>query len=217
MKATRAWLAVVGLALAAAVPAAADSSPVLWQEATFFDALLQARDRLARTESDPNMLPVLKAIAGQVAQQVLNLRQIDGYVKAQQDNLRYAFSQPDPKPSLKTIGANLETLAHGSDQIRSNLYFLTARERIASTQALPDTEMYQADLLILGQVQQLQLQLNALYLDSAAAQKIVQSNDWAVDKYFRHDVELLMRSVVRTQDSVFAIYNAGYELATRSR
>lgn len=181
------------------------------------DALLQARDRIARTQSDPAMIPVLKAIANQAAQQVANLRQIDAYVKAQQDNLRYAFAQDDPEASLATIGANLETLAKGSDQIRNNLYYLTARCRLASSQALPDPEMYKAALLILGQVQQVQLSLNALYLDTAAAQKLVVENKWAVDKHFRHRTELLMRSVVRIQDSVFAVYNAGYELTVRSR
>lgn len=213
---TRIWPALALLALA--LPArAADQAPVLWQEATFFDALLQARDRMARSQSDPNMIPVLKAIAGQVAQQVANLQQIDAYVKAQQDNLRFAFSQQDPAASLKTIGANFETLSKGSEQIKSNLYFLTVRCRIASSQALPDADMYKADLVILGQVQQLQLQLNALYLDTVAAKKIVDDNDWALDKEFRHRSQLLMKSVVAVQDSVFAVYNAGYELAMRSR
>src|SRR5262249_44685763 len=153
----------------------------LWQEAYLWDALLTARDRQARAQSDPAMIPVMKSIAGQVAQQVANLAQIDAYVKAQGDNLRYAFSQEDPEPSLETIGANFDTLSKGADQIRNNLYFLTVRCRLASSQALPDTEMYQAALLILGQVQQLQLRLNSLYLDANDAHKLVDENNWATD------------------------------------
>lgn len=211
-------LAPLALAFAAAaLPAKAEPAPTLWQESFFFDALLQARDRLSRSQSDPNMIPVLKAIAGQVAQQVANIQQIDGYVKAQQDNLKFAFAQSDPEASLQTIGANFETLAKGADQIRSNLFFLTARCRIASSQALADPEMYQADLLILGQIQQLQLQLNALYLDTAEARRVAYDNDWALAKEFRRQTEQLMSSVVRVQDSIFSVYNAGYELAMRSR
>jgi hypothetical protein len=199
--------------------AATLETPHLWQERYFWDALMTARDRLARQQSDPEMIPVLKAIANQVAQQVANLQQIDNYVKAQHDNLRYAFSQPDPVSSLSTIGANLDTLTKGADQIRGNLFFLTARCRIASSQALPDPEMYQAALLILAQVQQLQLQLNALYVDATAARAIVAdpANDWAADKHFRERADTLLRSVVRVQDSVFAVYNSGYELAMRCK
>jgi hypothetical protein len=194
-------------------------APSLWQERYFWDALLTARDRVSRSQSDPQMIPVLKAVANQVAQQVANLQQIDNYVKAQHDNLRYAFSQEDPSGSLATIGANFETLAKGADQIRGNLFFLTVRNRMASTQALPDPEMYQAALLILGQVQQLQLQLNALYLDATAARAIAvdPANNWASDKQFRQRTEMLLRAVVRVQDSVFSVYNSGYELAMRCR
>lgn len=208
------------LAAAAASPARAAAwteQTSLWQERYFWDALLQSRDRLARSQSDPAMIPTLKAIAGQVAQQVANLQQIAVYVKAQQDNLRFAFAQDDPQPSLITIGANFETLGKGADQVRNNLYFLTARCRMASTQALPDPEMYQAALLVLGQVQQLQLQLNALYLDAVEDRKIVYENSWGADKAFTQRTESLMRSVVRVQDSIFSVYNAGYELAMRSR
>ncbi len=207
------------LALCATARAAALDSPHLWQERYFWDALMTARDRLARAQSDPEMIPVLKSIANQVAQQVANLQQIDSYVKAQQDNLRYAFGQQDPASSLATIGANIDTLAKGADQIRGNLFFLTARCRIASSQALPDPEMYQATLLILGQVQQLQLQLNALYVDATAARALAADpvNDWAADKHFRDRVDTLMRAVVRVQDSVFAVYNSGYELAMRCK
>jgi hypothetical protein len=214
----RAWKAAC-LASCLLLPAAARGAeaPTLWQERTFFDALLQARDRLSRTQSDPAMIPVMKAIAGQVAQQVANIRQIDLYMKAQQDNLRYAFSQEDPGPSLETISANMDTLAKGSDQIRNNLYFLTVRCRLASTQALPDPEMYQAALVVLGQVQQLQLTLNSLYLNTAAARQVVLDNPWGTDKFFRLKTEALMRSVVRVQDAIFAVYNAGYELAMRSK
>lgn len=205
--------------LAAPIPArgADAAAPSLWQEMYLWDALLTARDRLARSQSDPAMIPVMKSIAGQVAQQVANMAQIDAYVKSQQDNLRYAFSQEDPAPSLETIGANFDTLSKGAEQIRNNLYFLTVRCRIAATQALPDPEMYQAALLILGQVQQLQLRLNSLYLDANDAHKIVGDNAWGTDKHFRHKSDLLLRSVVRVQDSVFSVYNSGYELAMRSR
>lgn len=206
------------LALLLACPAAAqDAGPTLWQERFFWDALMTARDRMARQQSDPMMIPVMKAVAGQVAQQVANLGQIHEYVKSQSDNLRFAYSQPDPKPSLETIQANFETLTAGCDQVRQNLYYLTTRERIAASQALPDPEMYQAGLLILGQVQQLQLTLNALYLDATAARALVHENQWANDKHFTHKTDALLRSVMRVQDSVFAVYNAGYELAMRCR
>lgn len=208
---------LAGLFCAGPAFAADFGAPSLWQEGYFWDALLTARDRVARSQSDPQMIPVMKSIAGQVSQQVANLAQIDTYVKAQQDNLRYAFSQEDPQPSLETIGANFDTLAKGADQIRNNLYFLTARVRMAQSQALPDQEMYQTALLILTQVQQLQLRLNMLYIDANEAKKLVSENNWAADKNFRHRTELLMRSVVRAQDSIFAIYNSGYELAMRCR
>jgi len=210
---------MLGLVFASAGPARAawDQSTSLWQERYYWDGLLQSRDRLARSQSDPAMIPTLKAIAGQVAQQVANLQQIGVYVKAQQDNLRFAFAQSDPQPSLATIGANFDTLSKGADQVRNNLYFLTARCRMASTQALPDQEMYQATLLVLGQVQQLQLKLNTLYLDAVEDRKIVYQNSWAADKNFRARTESLLRSIVRVQDSVFAVYNSGYELAMRSR
>ena len=210
-------------AVLAAAPAAAraagpsDAAPTLWQERYFWDALLPARDKLARQQSDPQMVPVMNAIALQIAQQVANLNQIDQYVKAQGDNLRYAYAQPDPQPSLATISDNLTTLTTGSDQIRQNLYYLTARQRMAASQALPDPEMYQAGLLILGQIQQLQLTLNTLYYDTQAARGIVDQNKWANDKFFTHRTEELMRSVVRIQDSVFSVYNSGYDLAMRCR
>jgi hypothetical protein len=213
----RAWIGLLLLLAASPARAGWSESTSLWQERYFWDALLTARDRISRSQSDPAMIPTLKAIAGQVAQQVVNLQQIGVYVKAQQDNLRFAYTQDDPAPSLATIGTNFETLGKGADQVRNNLYFLTVRCRIASSQALPDPEMYQATLLILGQVQQLQLQLNTLYLDTVEDHRIVYENSWGSDKHFKHRTESLLRSIVRVQDSIFAVYNAGYELAMRSR
>ena len=210
---------LLSAALFCALPAAAldGQAPTLWQERYFWDALLTARDRLARQQSDPMMIPVMKAIAGQIALQVANLGQIHQYVKAQGDNLRYSYAQTDPEPSLATIQANFETLTTGCDQVRQNLYYLTARQRMAQSQALPDAEMYQTGLLILGQVQQLQLTLNALFTDATAVRALVADNKWAGDRHFQHKTEELLRSVVRVQDSVFAVYNAGYELAMRCR
>ncbi|OGS35565.1 MAG: hypothetical protein A2506_03295 [Elusimicrobia bacterium RIFOXYD12_FULL_66_9] len=217
MTPARALLAAFLFCCAAPASALIDAPPTLWQERFFWDALMTARDRMARQQSDPMMVPVMKAIAGQIAQQVANLGQIDQYVKAQADNLRFAYNQPDPKPSLATIRDNFTTLTTGCDQVRQNLYYLTARQRLAQAQALPDPEMYQAALLILGQIQQLQLTLNAVYYDAVAIRGQVSENKWANDKFFTHATEELMRSVVRVQDSVFSVYNAGYELAMRCR
>lgn len=216
---TPARLLLCALLFSGAAPARAlsDSPPTLWQERFFWDALLGARDKMARQQSDPMMLPVMKAIAGQVAQQVANLAQIDQYVKSQADNLRFAYAQADPQPSLATIRDNFATLTTGCDQVRQNLYYLTARQRLAQSQALPDPEMYQAALLILGQTQQLQLTLNAVYYDAVAVRGQVAENKWANEKFFTHSAEELLRSVVRVQDSVFSVYNAGYELAMRCR
>lgn len=212
-----AFVAVAALAGSAAALGMPDQAPTLWQESYFWDALLPARDRLARQQSDPEMVPVMNAVALQIAQQVANLKQIDQYVKAQGDNLRYAYAQTDPQPSLSTISDNFVTLTAGADQVRQNLYYLTARERMAATQALPDPEMYKAGLLILGQIQQLQLTLNTLYYDALAARGVVYQNAWANDKFFLARTENIMFSVVRVQDSVFAVYNAGYDLTIRCR
>jgi hypothetical protein len=209
--------AALSLAAPAAAWGASDQAPTLWQERYFWDALLPARDKLARQQSDPQMVPVMKAVALQIAQQVANLNQIDQYVKSQGDNLRYAYAQTDPQPSLDTIRDNFMTLTTGCDQVRQNLYYLTARERMASSQALPDPEMYKAGLLILGQIQQLQLTLNTLYYDTVAARGLVYQNSWANDKFFNSKTENLMFSVVRVQDSVFSVYNAGYDLTMRCR
>ncbi|MBI5622785.1 MAG: hypothetical protein HY924_03300 [Elusimicrobia bacterium] len=192
-------------------------APALWQERFFWDGLLSGRSRAARSQADPLQIPVLKAIAGQTAQQVANLSQIHAYVKAQQDNLAYAFGQPDPGPSLETIQLNFETLSKGSEQVRHNLYYLTARCRMASSQALPDPEAGQASLLILGQIQQMQLALNALYLDTVTVRGRVHENTWAADKFFIFRTESLYRNVVRVQDAIFAVYNSALELHLRSR
>jgi hypothetical protein len=211
------WSASFLLVLCAMPARAIDEPPTLWQERFFWDALTSARDKMARQQSDPMMVPVMKAIAGQIAQQVANLGQIDQYVKSQADNLRYAYAQPNPAPSLSTIADNFTTLTTGSDQVRQNLYYLTARQRLAASQALPDQDMYQAGLLILGQIQQLQLTLNSLYYDTQAARGLVDQNKWANERFFTHRTEQLMMSVVRVQDSVFAVYNAGYDLTMRCR
>src|SRR5208282_3060303 len=113
---------------------------LLWQEETYWDGLLTARSRMARQSADPNLIPVLQSITLQMAQQALNLRQIETYTKIQQDNLRFASSESDPSESLATIQANLDTLAQGASQIRSNLFYLGIRCRLASSQALPDPE-----------------------------------------------------------------------------
>lgn len=194
-----------------------DDSPALWQERYFFDALLTARSKIRRSQSDPNLLPVMNAIASQAAQQVANLRQIGSYVATQKENLQYAFDQPDPEESLKTIELNLDTLAQGAEQVKNNLYYLTARCRMASSQALPDAEFYQASLLIIGQIQQLQLVLNSLYIDTVEVRDRVTANKWAADKHFNHKIRYLYRSVVNIQDSIFTVYNSAYELSLRSR
>lgn len=189
----------------------------LWQEGFFWDALIHARDRAARQQADPQLIPVVKTIAGQVAQQVANMQQIHAYIKGQQDSLRYAFAQDNPQPSMVIIRNNFETLAKGTQQIEHNLYYLTARQRMAITQALPDPELTAAATQLIGQIQQLQLALNAMYLDTTALRQLIDTEPWAVDDFFRYGGDHLLKSVVSVQDSVFAVYNAAYELHVRSR
>lgn len=197
---------------AATAPPPSDEPAVLWQERFLWDGLLQARDRAARVSADPKLLEVVKAIAYQAAQQTANLEQIRNYAKSQGENLRYAFSQEDPQPSLKVIQGNFQTLAKGSEQVRNNLYYLTARLRLCQTQALPDPKLTEMSMLVIAQVQQIQLRLNDLYLDTAATHQQVKAEAWAGDDFFRFSSEHLLRAVVETQDSVFTVYNAAYEL-----
>ncbi|MBI3297043.1 MAG: hypothetical protein HYZ75_02685 [Elusimicrobia bacterium] len=202
------------LLFALAAPAAASDSEavVLWQERYLWDGLLQARDRAARVSADPRLVEVVKAIAYQAAQQTANLEQIRNYAKAQTDNLRYAFAQEDPNPSLAVIQGNFKTLAAGSEQVRNNLYYLTARLRLCQTQALPDAKLTENAMLVIAQIQQIQLRLNDLYLDTSSAHAQVKRETWAGDDFFRFSSEYLLRAVVEVQDSVFTVYNAAFEL-----
>ena len=134
------------------------------------------------------------------------------YAKSQGENFRYALAQEDPNPSLKVIEGNFQTLAKGSEQVRNNLYYLTARLRLCQTQALPDPKLTEMAMLVIAQIQQIQLRLNDLYLDTAATHQQVKAEQWAGDDFFRFSAEHLLRAVVETQDSVFTVYNAGYEL-----
>ncbi|TPW20281.1 MAG: hypothetical protein FD126_1843 [Elusimicrobia bacterium] len=199
-----------GAAEKAAAPA--DEPAVLWQERYLWDGLLQARDRAARVSADPKLIEVVKAVAYQAAQQTANLEQIRNYAKSQGENFRYALAQEDPNPSLKVIEGNFQTLAKGSEQVRNNLYYLTSRLRLCQTQALPDPKLTEMAMLVIAQVQQIQLRLNDLYLDTAATHQQVKAETWAGDDFFRFSAEHLLRAVVETQDSVFTVYNAGYEL-----
>ncbi|MBI4386430.1 MAG: hypothetical protein HY551_03530 [Elusimicrobia bacterium] len=189
----------------------------LWQEHFLWDALMTARDRVARQTADPHLLPVVRAIAQQTAQQSANLQQIQFYAKAQQDNLRFAFNQTDPTPSLATIRSNLETLQKGVSQIRHNLYYLTARTRMASSQALPDPELMKTATLLINQIQASQMQLNSLYADAVAVQSQLATETWLRDKPLRYQADLLVRATANTQDAIFSIYNSSYELYLRSK
>ncbi|MFH1726677.1 MAG: hypothetical protein ABII00_18860 [Elusimicrobiota bacterium] len=203
---------------AAAAAAAADlSQATLWQERYFWDGLIQARDRAARVSADPRLLEVVRTIAHQVAQQDANLRQIQSFVEGQLDNLKYAFSQQDPAPSLAIIRNNFHTLAQGAEQIRNNLYYLTTRVRMSSTQALPDPKLSEMVRLLIAQIQQVQLRLNTLYTDALAVEGEVQGETWAVDDFFRFSASHLLRMVIEVQDSIFAVYNASYELYILSK
>jgi hypothetical protein len=77
--------------------------PMLYQEDALYDGLYATRSRAARQSADPNLLPVLQNITLQLAQQALNLKQIEAYTKVQQDNLHYAAQESDPSESLATI------------------------------------------------------------------------------------------------------------------
>lgn len=208
---------LAGWLLAPNVSAAVVQSPVLWQERYYFDALLEARDRQEREESDPEMVPVLRAIAGQVAQQGLNLNRLGLYVAAQKSNVRFAFAQKDPDPSLKVILSNLMTLTRGAGQIRDNLDYLAVRCRLASSQALSDPKMEQASLVILAEIRQLQLDLNAVYLNAVAVQKDAWKFSRPKDRYLRSSLWMLVRSMRRIQNSVYSIYNSARDLALRCR
>lgn len=189
----------------------------LWQEKFYWDGLLQSRDRAARSSADPILIKVVLTIAHQVAQQAANLEQIRAYAKGQVENLRYAFSQEDPGSSLKIIQNNFETLAKGTEQIRNNLYYLTTRVRMSSSQALPDPKLTKNATLLIAQVQNVQLKLNDLYTNSVAVHGTVMAETWYVDKFFRFRASHLLRTVVEVQDSVFSIYNASYELYVLSK
>ncbi|MBI5243457.1 MAG: hypothetical protein HY922_07180 [Elusimicrobia bacterium] len=189
----------------------------LWQERYFFDALLQSRDRAARVCADPALLDVVKTLAHQVAQQALNIEQIQAYAKAQIDNLKFAFAQQNPSASLAVIQNNFTTLSRGSEQIRNNLYYLTARARLSSSQALPDPKLTEMAALLIAQIQNVQLKLNTLYLDTVAVANAVRKETWYADDFFRYSTEDLLSAVVSVQDSVYSVYNASYELYVLSK
>jgi len=202
---------VIGI-LAAPASAAGLGETRLWQERYFWDGLIQARDRAARISADPRLIEVVKTIAYQAAQQGANLGQIRTYVTGQVDNLKFAFSQQDPRESLAVIQNNFKTLSKGAEQVRNNLYYLTTRVRMSSTQALPDPKLVENSKLVIAQIQQVQLQLNALYTDAAAVNHLVRNEPWAVDDFFRFSADHLLSTVVEVQDSVFTVYNATFEL-----
>jgi hypothetical protein len=189
----------------------------LWQERFYWDALIQSRDRAARVSADPALLDVVETLAHQVAQQALNIEQIQTYAKSQIDNLKFAFAQKNPGPSLAVIQNNLTTLSRGSEQIRNNLYYLTARTRMGASQALPDPKLTEKAALLIAQIQNVQLKLNALYLDTVSVAKAVRQETWYADDFFRYSCEDLLSSVVSVQDSVYSVYNASYELYMQSK
>jgi hypothetical protein len=189
----------------------------LWQERYLWDGLHQSRDRAARSSADPRLVKVVNTIAHQVAQQAANLDQIRAYAKGQVDNLRYAFSQEDPGPSLEVIRNNFQTLAKGAAQIRNNLYFLTTRTRLSSSQALPDPKLTEKAALLIAQIQNVQLKLNDLYNNSVSVHAAVMAETWYVDDFFRFTSAHLLQTVVGVHDSVFSVYNASYELYVLSK
>jgi len=190
---------------------------MLWQEHFFWDALLAARDKLARISADPNLLPAVRTIAQQVASQAANLQQIEKYTKTQQDNIRFALKQGDPSHSLAVIRGNLETLTKATNQVRSNLYYLTARCRIASSQALPDPELTKTVAVLINQVEAVQAGLDNVYADAAGVQSQIEDDARIKDKALRYDGNLIVRSVTRTQDAVSTVYDSAYELYLRSQ
>jgi len=202
-----------------AAPAFANSftESRLWQERFYWDALIQSRDRAARVSADPALLEVIETLAHQVAQQALNIEQIQAYAKAQIDNLKFAFGQKNPAPSLAVIQNNFTTLSRGSEQIRNNLYYLTARTRMSSSQALPDPKLTEKATLLIAQIQNVQLKLNALYLDTVSVVNAVRRETWYADDFFRYSAEDLLSSVVSVQDSVYSVYNSSYELYLLSK
>ena len=195
----------------------AASVPLLWQERYYFDALIEARDRQSRSESDPNLVPVLRSIAGEVLQQAANVGQIDSYVKTQLGSLRYAFNQDHPSASLKIVGLNLSTLGQGMVQVKNNLAYLTVRSNIAFSQALPDSQIYQNSLLILAEIKRLQLEVNSLYLDAIADDKVIESHQDDESPLFVYQSQFFIRSLYSLQGEVFSLYNSAYDIALRAR
>ena len=145
------------------------------------------------------------------------MSRVDAYAKSQKDNLGFALAQPKPQKDVAVIGANFWTLSQGSDQIRSNLYYLSVRCRMARSQALPDKDMYESSLLILRQVQRLQLALNSLYRDAVSSETAMQTHRDVVDPYSFQEFHMFKRSVMRLQPSIYRVYNAGYALAKDCR
>ena len=215
----RGW--ILSFLLAAALPAAPAQAKLsesrLWMERFYWDGLLTARDKASRQSADPALIKVVHTLAVQAAQQAANLEQIHAYVKGQSGNLRYAFAQTDPGPSLAVIQNNFATLAKGADQIRNNLYYLTTRTRMCTSQALADPKLTKEALLLIAQIQNAQLKLNALYTVTADVNRIVHAETWAVDDYFRFHADHLLNMVVSVQRSVFSVYNASYELYLLSK
>ena len=195
----------------------AASVPLLWQERYYFDALLEARDRQSRSESDSNLVPVLRSIAGEVLQQAANVGQIDSYAKTQLGSLRYSFGQDHPSASLKIVGLNLSTLGQGMVQVKNNLAYLTVRSNIAFSQALPDSQIYQNSLLILAEIKRLQLEVNSLYLDAIADDKVIKSHQDDESPLFVYQSQFFIRSLYSLQGEVFSLYNSAYDIALRAR
>jgi hypothetical protein len=213
----RVFVGIVFCVLACPRGVFAASVPLLWQERYYFDALIEARDRQSRSESDPNLVPVLRSIAGEVLQQAANVGQIDSYAKTQLGSLRYAFGQDHPNASLKIVGLNLSTLGQGMVQVKNNLAYLTVRSNIAFSQALPDPQIYQNSLLILAEIKRLQLEVNSLYLDSIADDKVIKSHQDDESPLFVYQSQFFIRSLYSLQGEVFSLYNSAYDIALRAR